>query len=53
MSGYGARQAYSSTLNLFTLGESDISNTNAILVPVYSQTNIKEPQVPLEFNVSA
>jgi len=52
MRGHGARPAYSSNLDLFTLGESDISNSNAIYVPVYSQTNIKEPQVPLEFHVS-
>jgi len=52
MSKHAAREAYSSSLNLFSLGESDISNSNAIYVPVHSQTNIKEPEVPLEFHVS-
>jgi len=52
MNTRGSRHAYSSNLDLFTLGESDISNTNAIYTPVHSQTNIKESQVPLEFSVS-
>jgi hypothetical protein len=46
------RPGYSSHLDLFQLSDSDISNTNSIYVPVYSQTNIREDQIPLEFQVS-
>jgi hypothetical protein len=47
-----AKPGYSSHLDLFNLSESDISNTNSIYVPVYSQTNIREDQTPLEFQVN-
>jgi hypothetical protein len=46
------RPGYSSHLDLFQLSDSDIPNTNSIYVPVYSQTNIREDQIPLEFQVS-
>lgn len=48
-----SRAAYTSNLDLFSPTETDVSHTNSIVVPVYSQTNIRESQVPLEFSVSS
>jgi len=45
-----SRLAYLS--HLFELNESDISHTTSFVVPVHSQTNIREEHVPLEYNVS-
>jgi len=47
-----AKSGYSSHLDLFQQPESDVSNTNSLFIPVYSLTNIRESDVPLEFNVS-